>query len=383
MKTVFKLLLPLLLCLATLNAVAQEVGGPPQRMHSTVLDEDRTFRVQLPDSYGWAQDRKYPVLVVLDGQSDFLHSAVSAQFLAANGEIPEMIVVGIDSTKRVRDFTQSDWPEMWVGGGGAENFRRFLATELLPAIDGAYRTDGYRILSGHSASGQFALYCLSVEPALFQAYIALSSSLDWDHNLPQRALEKSFASGIGSKAFLYVARSNDFGQALADYDQLVEVLKTKAPKGFRWFSQPYPDETHTSLSLLAQYDALRHVYAGYRFNNDLLDKGLPFVEQHFADVSKTVGWKLPVPEAVINDLGYAALSQQRVADAIALFKRNVDANPNSANAHDSLADGYAEAKDWDNAKQAADKAVVLATRYKLSNLADLTRHAEKLKSAHP
>ncbi|HUO85151.1 MAG TPA: alpha/beta hydrolase-fold protein, partial [Thermoanaerobaculia bacterium] len=279
------------------------------------------------------------------------------------GEIPEMIVVAIDSTKRVRDFTQSDWSTAWVGGGGATNFKRFLSTELIPTIDRAYRTDGFRVLSGHSAGGQFALYCLTAEPSLFQAYIALSPSLDWDDNLPQRSLEKSFDETRNLKSFLYAARSDDSGQALADYERLVETLEKKSPQGFRWHSQAYPGETHVSIPPLAQIDALRQLYAGYRLHNDVMEKGFAYAQEHFQNVSKTVGWTIPVPEGVINNFGYAALSQGKPEDAIALFQRNVEANPNSANSWDSLADGYAKAEMWKDAASASARAAQLGVEH--------------------
>ncbi len=356
-------LLLLMLCFASASDGQQVVIGQTQRLHSAVLKEERTYQVYLPASYAWATDRRYPVLYVLDGRAHFLHTAGSVGYLSAQGEIPEMIVVALDSTVRIRDFTQTDWSTAWIGGGGAGNFKRFLSTELLPSIDRAYRTDGFRVLSGHSAGGQFALYCLTSEPLLFQAYFALSPSLDWDNNLPQRSLEQSFESRRSLKAFLYVARSDDAGRPLADYERLVETLKTKSPQEFRWFSQAFPDETHSGIPLLGQIDALRHLYAGYRFHNDLLEKGLPFAAKHFQEVSKTVGWPLAIPEAVINDLGYAALSGGKTQDAIALFKRNAEANPNSANAYDSLADGYAEAGMWKDAARAAERAVALATQF--------------------
>ncbi len=118
------------------------VVGQTERIHSATLDEERTYHVSLPASYGWAKDRRYPVLYVLDGSWHFRHTASAVDYLAAHGEIPEMIVVAIDSTKRVRDFTQSDWPAAWIGGGGAANFKRFLSTELMPAVEWAYRSDG-------------------------------------------------------------------------------------------------------------------------------------------------------------------------------------------------------------------------------------------------
>lgn len=371
------------LCLlgsAALRASEPVVIGQTERLHSAVLDEDRTYHVALPASYRWATDRRYPVLYVLDGAWHFQHAAASAGYLAAHGEIPEMIVVAIDSTKRVRDFTQSDWPSAWIGGGGAANFQRFLATELIPAVERAYRTDGFRALSGHSASGQFVLYCLTAEPALFRGYIALSPSLDWDGNLPQRSLEAAFAVTPELANFLYVARSDDAGRALADYERLVETLATRSPRGFRWHSQAFPDETHVSIPLVAEIDGLRQLYAGYRLHDDLLEKGFAFAEEHFRQVSKTVGWTLPVPESVVNDLAYAALEQGRTDEALALFQRNVEANPNSASACDGLADGYAKAERWPEAAAAAARAERLAVAQDHPDRAYFAEQARKMEA---
>ena len=354
------------------------VLGETRRIHSAVLNEDRVYRVSLPESYGWAKDRRYPVLFVLDGQTHFLHTAGSVGYLAQQGEIPEMIVVAIDSTVRIRDFTQTDWPSVWVGGGGAGNFKRFLSSELIPDVDKNYRSDGFRVLSGHSAGGQFALYCLTSDPSLFRAYFAISSSLDWDNNLPQRSLEQSLKATRELKAFLYVARSDDSGRALADYERLVETLKANSPQGFRYHDRAYPDETHGSVALLAQIDALRQLYAGYRFHPDMAPKGLSFAEQHFRDVSKRVGWPLAVPEGVINELGYAALSQKKTQDAISLFKRNVEANPNSADAHDSLSEGYAKAGMWKDAARESDRAAALAVEFDHPNRSHFIDRARKM-----
>jgi len=368
----------LLFCFGRANADEAVTIGRRDSIRSTVLNEDREYQVYLPDSYGWAKDRRYPVLYVLDGKTHFAHTAGSVGYLATQGEIPEMIVVAVASTVRVRDFTQTDWPSRWVGGGGANNFKRFLSTELIPNINQTYRTDGFQILSGHSSGGQFTLYCLTAQPSLFQAYFAFSPNLSWDDNLPQRSLEKSFESARKLPAFLYFAYSDDSGRALADDNRLVETLRTKSPRGFRWHSQAFPAETHGSVPLLAQIDALRHLYAGYRFHNDMLGKGFAFAEQHFKDVSKTLGWSLAIPENVINSFGYAALSEGKTQDAIALFKRNVEANPNSANAYDSLADGYAKAGEWNEAARASSRAVALATKFNDPNLSSFIENETKI-----
>jgi predicted alpha/beta superfamily hydrolase len=352
--------------------------GETLHTRSKALDEDRTYQVHLPASYARAKDRRYPVLYVLDGRAHFTHTAASVDFLAAEGEIPETIVVAVASTVRVRDFTQTDWKEAWVGGGGAANFKRFLSAELIPLVEKAYRTDGFRTLVGHSAGGQFVLYTLTSEPTLFHAYVALSPSLDWDGRLPARSLRKALDSAPSLNAFLYAARSDDSGQALADWEELLAALGARKVPGFRWKSEAFPEERHRSIPLVGGIHALRALYAGFRLPEGVAENGLAAVERHYAGVSRTLGWAVAVPEEAINELGYAALSQGKVDDAIALFKRNVDANPASPNAYDSLADGYEKAGRWQEAVSASDRSVDLAASAEHPNLESFRRHAAKL-----
>ena len=64
------------------------VMGESRRIHSDVLKEDRVYRVSLPESYGWAKDRRYPILFLLDGQTHFLHTAGSVGYLAQQARSP-------------------------------------------------------------------------------------------------------------------------------------------------------------------------------------------------------------------------------------------------------------------------------------------------------
>jgi predicted alpha/beta superfamily hydrolase len=353
--------------------------GESHRIHSSQLREDREYKVYLPENYKWARDKRYPVFYVLDGNSHFLHSAASVDFLSAQGEIPEMIVVAIASTVRVRDFTQTDWSSHWVGGGGAGRFRAFLSKELIPEIDKTYRTQDFRVLSGHSAGGQFALYCLTSEPTLFQAYFALSPSLDWDDKLPLRSLESYFSSTPTLTTFVYVGRGDDYagGEALAEFNKLVEILG-KAPRGVRSEIRSFPQETHTTLPLLAQIDALRSLYSGWRVSEATLDKGLAAVETQYENLSKMLGRPVGVPENVLNDLGYASLEQGKIREAIALFQSNVEANPNSATAYDSLAQAFVKDGQLSAAKSAEDHCVQIARQWANPNLVRFEQKANKI-----
>lgn len=119
---------------------------------------------------------------------------------------------------------------------------------------------------------------------------------------------------------------------------------------------------------------------GARFHNDFLDKGFVFAEEHFKKVSEKTGYSIPVPEDIINTFGYKELEKGNVQEAIEFFKRNIRQNPNSANAFDSIAEGYEKAGMWKEAIVSSEKAVELAKRYNSSNLGYFIEHARKIKN---
>lgn len=346
---------------------------------SAALGETRRVEVHLPASYSWATERRYPVLYLLDGQTHGGHAVASTDFLAAQGQLPEMIVVSVTSTVRVRDFTQTDWPEAWNGGGGAANFARFLTTELVPRIERDYRASPFRILAGHSASGQFALHQLATQPETFHAYIAMAPSLDWDGRLPIRELEAALPRADRPARFVYFAYGDDLGQALADDLRLARALAAAPPGSLRAVVRAFPEETHSALPLLALIEGLRSLYAGYALPEELAELGLVAVDAHYAELATRLGTPFAAPEAALNEVGYRLLGSERVAEAIEVFERAARENPSSANAWDSLAEALAKGGRRDEALRASASAVELAIRFGLPDRAAFERNLERLR----
>jgi predicted alpha/beta superfamily hydrolase len=348
---------------------------------SAVLGETRRVEVTLPASYAWATERRYPVLYLLDGQTHGGHAVASSDFLAAQGQLPELIVVSVHSTVRVRDFTQTDWREAWIGGGGAANFSRFLMSELVPRIERDYRTlrtPPFRILAGHSASGQYVLHQLATQPAGFQAYLALAPSLDWDGELPIRELESALPRADRPARFVYFAYGDDREQALAADLRLARALAAAAPGTLRAQVRSFPEETHSALPLLGLIDGLRALYAGYAPPEDLAARGLAAVDAHYAALSTQLGTPVAAPEAALTEVGYQLLGSERVTEAIAVFERAARENPSSANAWDSLAEALDRSARLDDALRASRRAVELATRFDLPERASYERNLSKL-----
>ncbi len=378
------------LCCVLGSLVLLATGPPaaaqgPDRIDlaSAALGETRHVEVTLPASYDWATERRYPVLYLLDGQWHGAHAVASSQFLAAQGELPELIVVSVHSTVRVRDFTQTDWPQAWIGGGGAAHFTRFLATELVPRIEREYRTAPFRILAGHSASGQYVLHHLATVPASFQAYLALAPSLDWDGELPARELEAALPKADRPARFVYFAYGDDHERALDQDLRLARALAAAAPGTLRAQVRAFPEERHSALPLLAVIDGLRALYAGYALPEDLAGKGLAAVEAHYAALAARLGTPVAVPEAALNEVGYELLGGERVGEAIAVFERAARENPSSANAWDSLADALERDARSGDALRASRRAVELAIRFDLPDRASYERHLAKLQRNVP
>jgi len=261
--------------------------------------------------------------------------------------------------------------------GGGPNFKRFLAKELIPAIERDYRSDRYRVLMGHSLAGLFTLYALSDEPMLFRAWLVTSPTLDWDDGYALRTIKPDFGKAIKRPGFLYLARPDDSGKPLEAFDAIVAPVKRHAPAALRSHASAYPDEMHVTVPLLADIDVLRQLYAGYRLHPDQMQKGIAYSQTHFAAVSRKLGHEFPMPESVANELGYAALGEDHVVEAIALFERNTRNFPDSANAADSLSDAYAKVGRWKDARDSEARAVAIATKQHDSNLPYFQKQLEK------
>jgi predicted alpha/beta superfamily hydrolase len=157
------------------------------RLHtltSRIFGNARTIRVLVPPGYDAPENAaaRYPVLYLLDGQNLFdacLSEVSHAEWgvdetvyrLIREGKIPPMIVVGIDHAGRDRgheylpykDFVSSDNMREPAG----KQFPDFLTTEVMPLVDGQYRTlQGYENtgLGGSSYGGVATLYALLAKP---------------------------------------------------------------------------------------------------------------------------------------------------------------------------------------------------------------------------
>ena len=169
-----------------------------------------------------------------------------------------------------------------------------------------------------------------------------------------------------------------------NFELLQKTLAVAAPKGLIWECARYPDEDHSSTVLRAHYAGLRTIFAGWQVPRDektgLRGGGLAGLQEHFEKLSERFGYRIPVPENMMNGLGYQLMAKKKFEDAIAVFEKNVELYPESANTYDSLGEGLEAASKFDAAKQNFQKAIELATKNNDGSLPEFQRHLERVAS---
>ncbi len=159
--------------------VAHGTLGPDVRVHSTHLGYDVQYRVYTPTGYEALAD--LPVLYVTDGHeyaADHLGGMVIVlDNLIADGLIPPVLAVFMDP-RNPDNLSENRRGKEYVAN---PDFLAYVADELVPAIDGVYRTRTTamgRVILGTSLGGLNAAYFGATRPDVF-GNLAIQSPAFW------------------------------------------------------------------------------------------------------------------------------------------------------------------------------------------------------------
>ena len=260
------------------SAFAQE-GPPPanelpgyrvekKTLESKALGEERRYLVAVPESYADKTEQRYPVVYVLDGAAQAVHTAQTAAKLSREGVMPEVIVIAIPNVSggRERDYTppglrqdheRADSPE-----GRADVFLAFLRDELIPTVERAYRTTGPRTIAGNSRGGLFVLYSLMAEPALFDARLVHSAPVWREDDALVKRVDAFLAGAPAMQGHLFLSVGGAETENIrGGAERLAAVLAKKAPARLRWRLHVTPEAVHADNAAKATPAGFRHVFA--------------------------------------------------------------------------------------------------------------------------
>jgi predicted alpha/beta superfamily hydrolase len=248
----------------TNEAENQETPATTHLYAPTLRDSFALF-IHLPAGYRPQARRRYPVVVLLDG------NVYADQVGAALRRWPAReaaILVGVgrrtflqqDSLRQL-DYTYPVAPtaDSMPCSGGGRQFLSFVEQELLPYLDRTYRTDTtQRTLMGHSLGGYFTLFAL-VEALktgrhAFATYVAASPTLLYDQGYLLRELAQLPPLPHPLRVYL-TSGTQELGSSAegratkAAFERIVALLRAPAFADWHIAHHLYPGYRHLDTAV--------------------------------------------------------------------------------------------------------------------------------------
>jgi predicted alpha/beta superfamily hydrolase len=285
-------------CLCFSSAFAQKITDT---LVSKKLNQEREITIGLPASYAQNPTKKYPLVVVLDG--DYLFDAFQGvlNYGAYWDDFPETILVGITQNKNDERSYDCSADEMsGLPDSESKKFFEFIGLELMPALEKEFRIAPLKIIAGHDITAGFINFYLYKNQPLFDGYISLSPQLanGMTEQLPQRLTE------IQKQLFYYQASADGDLKSIQQSTKLLDeniVALHSATLNYKY--DEFKGLSHYSLvpqaipSALYQFFALYQPISMNEFNDKIavLPSGyVDYLTQKYELLEKTLHIEIPI-----------------------------------------------------------------------------------------
>ncbi len=333
-KKIFRLTLIIAIISSCQNKAASEKDShqisiaTKHAISSNILNEDRAILISLPEGYE-KTTANYPVLVLTDGVQNIKHVIGSIELLTRTGSIPPIIVVGIKSTNRTKDFSPTI-SENSPGSGNGPNYLEFIEKEVLPFVKSNYRTHPFTILEGHSLGGLFTAYALFEKPDLFDAHLIMSPSFWWN---TEEFIKKSgafFKENPNLEKAIYFSIGEDESSSKwgmrKELSKFVDSLKAHKPKNLRFKHTEFKNEGHMSSPLLGTYFGLKWIFSDMLYTDKQIENytDSAFLAHAQKMMDKYGSAAKQSAESYVMLSNYVS-SKKKYKSAIIILKRGVEA----------------------------------------------------------
>ncbi len=273
---------------------------------SQILNEKRTISISLPPSYKKEKDKKFPILVLLDG--DYLFNPVNGalEYGYFWDDLPEIIVVGIHQNKNNERELDCEVSQLTgIPEEKGAKFFDFIGSELMPIIEKKFRIAPFKIIAGHDLTAGFMnLFLLKNEP-LFNAYLSFSPELG--PNMENILAEK--LSNIKKPYFYYQSLAEgDLPESQKQIRDFDANLKKIDNKNLYYKFDEFKGASHYSVVLFSIPSALYHLFGVFQPISTkeysekiepLKSKFIDYLTKKYDIIEKTYNMKIKVR---LNDM---------------------------------------------------------------------------------
>ena len=227
---------------------------------SKYLNEKRPIEIQLPRSYETSPDKKYPLIVVLDGDYMFNIVAGSVDYLSYWGDIPENLIVGINQKEtRFKDSSVLD-NITHTPITSTASFYDFIVNEVIPYFSKNYRISNFRVILGQERTANFANFFLLKKNPVFQAVISISPKMSKNMN---SYLSENLSKTNSKIVYTLSSSKKDFESIYKNVAELKNSLDSISNKNLKFESLIFNEENHYILPSLSVPKSIRSTYSMY------------------------------------------------------------------------------------------------------------------------
>jgi predicted alpha/beta superfamily hydrolase len=268
---------------------------------STKLGESREITIGLPATYEQNPTKKYPILILLDGDYLFDPFFGALNYGAYWEDLPETIIIGISQNineERIDDSNYDDFNGVPAEKGA--RFFEFIGGELLPYIEKKYRVAPFRIIAGHDTTAGYLNFFLYKDAPLFNAYISLSPELapEMENRIPEKL------TNLKQPIFYYQSSGEgDLKDAKEAIKTLDANIKMATNPLINYKYDHFMGASHYSSVLYSIPNALYQFFdcykpismAEYLEKIAVLQNGyVKYLTDKYEGIEKTLGFKVPI-----------------------------------------------------------------------------------------
>lgn len=186
-----------------------------KKHESEVLQDIRTLQIHLPIGYDKDSITNYPLTIVLDSEYLFDLYVGNSNLFSHTDKAPKQIIVGIEmANTRLKDASYDETKNS-VLTEDSEKFIQFIKQEVLPYIEGNYKTSPFLTIVGKGISANLLTHFLKDKTPIFNAYICLNPTFSPDISIQMESYDLNKLSSIDNTYYFYF---ND-GKFISDEKQ--------------------------------------------------------------------------------------------------------------------------------------------------------------------
>ncbi|MEP2278235.1 alpha/beta hydrolase-fold protein [Maribacter sp.] len=291
------LIFALLFGITSYAQVTQEI------FESFKLQERRDVNYYFPENMD--ETKKYPLIIVLDGEYLFEQVVANSKFYSRFHGMPQSIVIGINQSENDLRFEDCGFDsDSGLPSEKGKSFYEFIGMELIPYLDLNYNTAPFKMIVGYDITANFMNYWLFKDNSIFDGYVSISPTLapEMENRVPMRL--DSFENQIFYQ-LIVEGEASSHKQKILAMDQNLKAIKKES---LHYFFDEYSNADHISVATYGIGKAFDNIFGMFKpispkeYKTQILTSEEPvydYLENKYQGIVDMFGFSKPVE---LNDI---------------------------------------------------------------------------------